>query len=211
MYLSPGTEARARIAEFLRASGVVTSRRSFRFHSYTPTAHRNQPRNVLRAFGPSWYLARPMNKKEVAAELGISLRSVENYSKKGQLSVRYEKGARGDVAVYDPSEVRALKAVLQARTAIVPTVIHERPEAITRTIPESTAIALRRPTPAPPILPPSELAYKLLLTLSEASLLTGLGKWTLNQARKEERLKAVRLGGSFRFRPDDLKDFIANL
>jgi excisionase family DNA binding protein len=153
-----------------------------------------------------------MNKKEVAAELGISLRSVENYSKKGQLSVRYEKGARGDVAVYDPSEVRALKAALQARTAMVPTVTHEKPEAIARTIPESTAIAIRQPPPEPlPILPPSELAYKLLLTLSEAALMTGLGKWTLNQARKEERLKAVKLGGSFRFRPDDLRAFIRNL
>jgi excisionase family DNA binding protein len=151
-----------------------------------------------------------MNKKQVAEELGVSPRSVENYVKRGKLSVRYEKGATSDVAVFDVSEVRRLKAELQSRSALVPSVMREKSELEPRK-PETAALALRSSRPMPDTLPPSEIAYKLLLTLTEAALMTGLGKGTLNRARREGKLKAVRLGGSFRFRPDDLKDFIANL
>jgi excisionase family DNA binding protein len=129
---------------------------------------------------------------------------------KKQLSVRYEKGATSDVAVFDPSEVRRLKAELQTRSALVPTVVRENPEGEARK-PESTALTLRPSAPAPLLLPPSELTSKLLLTLAEAALLTGLGKGTLNRARREGKLIAVHIGGSYRFRPADLRAFIKSL
>lgn len=151
-----------------------------------------------------------MNKKQVAEELGVSSRSVENYVKRGKLSVRYEKGATSDVAVFDPFEVRRLKAELQSRTALVPQVTRESPEGEARK-PENTALALRALPSEPSSLPPSELTSKLLLTLAEAALLTGLGRTTLNRARREGKLKAVHIGGSYRFRPDDLRRFIEEL
>jgi hypothetical protein len=151
-----------------------------------------------------------MNKKEVADELGVSSRSVENYVKRGKLSVRYEKGATSDVAVFDPSEVRRLKAELQSRSALVPTLMRENHEGEARK-PESLALAVRPLPREASLLPPSEVVHKMLLTLAEAALVSGLRAGTLTRARREGKLRAVKIGGSYHFRPGDLRAFIESL
>ena len=50
-----------------------------------------------------------MNKREVLEFLEISPRTLTNYMQRGELSVRYEKGKNGKVAIFDPDEVKRLK------------------------------------------------------------------------------------------------------
>ena len=58
-----------------------------------------------------------MTKSQAAEYLGISTRQVTNYANQGKLSVRYEKGKTGDVAIFDERELRKLKAELDSKRA----------------------------------------------------------------------------------------------
>ncbi|MEL4896037.1 helix-turn-helix domain-containing protein [Crocosphaera sp. Alani8] len=69
-------------------------------------------------------------------------------------------------------------------------------------------IALTDAIKSNPVFP---IEKKLLLTLSDAQTLTGLGKATLKRAIKEGQLKAIRLGGSWRIKPADLEGYINGL
>lgn len=151
----------------------------------------------------------------MAEELGVSSRSVENYVKRGKLSVRYEKGATSDVAVFDPFEVRRLKAELQSRTALVPQVSRETPEREARN-PEIAPQSLLAPAPLADYL--SRIADALegreapeLLTLEEVRERLKVSEWTVRRLVAKGSLRAVHIGRLLRFRPADLRAFIEGL
>ena len=160
-----------------------------------------------------------MNKKEVSAFLESSERSVENYVKRGLLSVRYEKGRTRDVPVFDDEEVRRLKAQLDARRALVPTIVKEDTESTEREYRNSESLApqsLLAPAPLAEYL--SRIATALegsvapeLLTPEEVCERLKVGKTTLRGLVREGKLKAVNVGRLVRFRPADLRAFIENL
>jgi hypothetical protein len=56
-----------------------------------------------------------MTKREAAEYLGVSIRSLERYTKNGQLSCRYVPGKIGPRPVYDEPDLAAYKIRLQAR------------------------------------------------------------------------------------------------
>jgi excisionase family DNA binding protein len=78
-----------------------------------------------------------MNKKEAAEYLGITPRALEYHVKQGNIGARKEKGKTGDIAVFDESELRKLKATIDARRApvyAVERISHESREAEPRSI-----------------------------------------------------------------------------
>ncbi len=160
-----------------------------------------------------------MNKKEAAEYLGISLRQVENYAKKGELSVSYQRGKTGDVAVFNDEELRRLKAKIESQRAPRPSVVRESPERL-----ESTALATSRISDFGELLDwlagaraeklkaaISDIALKPLLKLEEAAALTGLSTKILRKAIDTNDLKAKKIGRSFRIKRPDLDEYIKQL
>ncbi len=79
---------------------------------------------------------------------------------------------------------------------------------LTQAIKELQANNNRGATVAPPL---SELSYKLVLTLAEATAYSGLTRSYLMIAIKEHKLKAYRIGRSWRVRRSDLEEFIKTM
>jgi excisionase family DNA binding protein len=163
-----------------------------------------------------------MNKKEVAEYLGISERGVQRAAERGELSVRMERGRRGDVAVYDPDEVRHLKAKRDAeratmRPAVIPVDADEHTaapvnsngqgnaqlalisgggEVLTMLIRETVAATVEAVHTSP-----------VLLTLVEAAQVTGLSADALRRAIKAGALDGRKIGRGYKVRPADARAY----
>lgn len=154
-----------------------------------------------------------ITKREATALLGVSERALERYTKQGKLSIRYVRGKRGKEARYSQSEIEQFiserdtpiyqPAIVQddhqsnySDALVIP---NKSPELV-----QSLTSLVEAISKTPSIL----LKDKLLLTIAEAQEITGLGKTTLKKAIAEKQLKAKRIGGSWRIRQDDLKDYI---
>lgn len=147
----------------------------------------------------------PRITKEQAAEiLGKSERAVERYSKAdgdkpALLSVTYEKGKTRDVPMYDENEVRELAERLRqpqaARPVLAPAENQQNAIATRSDIGDNLVAILQRMasaieesnTPAPTV----PLADKLLLSLPEAAMLSGIPVDKLRSAVKSGALKAI--------------------
>lgn len=152
-------------------------------------------------------------KEEAATFLGISVRSLQRLTAEG-LFHPVTTGTKG-VAVYDQSELDSWRSLSdeeqkQARAQAKSTALVTTRPAVTTNLPQNRPLLLPSAQAAPDILPPSELVSKLLLTLAEASLLTGLSRDFLSESCRTKRLRAFKRGG-WRVRPDDLRDFINGL
>ncbi len=85
-----------------------------------------------------------------------------------------------------------------------------RPESLERLI--AALESLRRDEPSkPPALSASEVAHKILLTLQEAAVLTGLSRKRLREAARGGALKAQMIGRRWRIKRADLDDYVRNL
>jgi excisionase family DNA binding protein len=161
-----------------------------------------------------------MNKKEAAEYLGITPRALEYHVKHRNIGARKEKGKTGDIAVFDESEVRKLKAIIDARRAPVSAVErigHERHETEPRSLMRLSDVSslgvvlksfLERP-PAPASGVP--VADKLTLSLVEAAQLSGLSRGHLRFAIEEKKLKARIIGRGWRVKREDLEAYIKKL
>jgi excisionase family DNA binding protein len=156
-----------------------------------------------------------MNKRAAAELLGVSIRAVERYTAKGQLSVKYQKGKTGNEAIYNEAEVRRLKQRLNSalqlkRPAIV------QPRAGTAAISRTDGASLERviatisglPIGKLPIVP---VADKLTLSLAEASALSGLSRAFLSEAIHANKLKAAKRGRGWNIKRSDLELYIRKL
>jgi excisionase family DNA binding protein len=65
------------------------------------------------------------DKKQAAEYLEVTTRSLERYTNEGRISVRYEQSPNGEVAMFDPEELKNFKADRQT-SRIKPTVVPER-------------------------------------------------------------------------------------
>lgn len=162
-----------------------------------------------------------MNKKEAAAYLNLSTRAVERAVTQGKLSVRYKKDKHGNIALFNPVEVRRYKAAIEVpapRRAIVNPVRPMTPA--TPTAPDSqTNYVLGSLTPlevedvpaATSSLPTVPIADKLTLSLAEAASLSGLSQKYLRQSIRDNKLKAFKHDQDWRIKRVDLDGFVRGL
>jgi excisionase family DNA binding protein len=165
-----------------------------------------------------------MNKKQAAEYLGVSERAVERYTSKGKLSVRYQKGQRGDEAVYDERELKRLRADLDKKRTVIrpaieptPDTSDDEPRQLARVSDNQDAAAMlmqiimaardrRSETRAL-----TDLAVKKLLTLPEASALSGLSVGHLREAIHAGKLKGKIIGRGYKIKQLDLDAYVRKL
>lgn len=159
-----------------------------------------------------------MKKAEACELLKISDRSLARYAAQGKIAVTYHKGKRGNVAEYNDDDVKRLKDELAAP-------VGARKPAVERVSnPDNTSLqtmsdfgdalqaALMR-IASDARTPPAqvEIAFKLLLTLKEASALSNLSTDYLKQAIKAGKLKAAIIGRGWKVKRAELERFISKL
>jgi len=163
-----------------------------------------------------------MNKKEAAEHLGVSTRLVEKYASEGRLGeVIYVRGRTGKQAEYDHASVEKLKAELdtpdtaltQHRTPDARLFVGQLVEALERRE-QANIEALRGLLEGGSDKPRSasiRVSEKILLTIDDCRMLTGLSRQTLRQAIADGKLKSGLIGRAFRIKRDDLNEFIKKL
>lgn len=163
-----------------------------------------------------------MNKRQAADYLGVSTRAVERYASKGLLIVEHEAPNRAE---YDDKSVRELKREM-GKKAAEPKALVKRDTAPGRVnqslvkmsglllpmIREGVTAAITAAQPPAPGVPLSE---KLMLTLSEASQLSGLSRNLLLEAihakSRTKKLVAQKLGKGWKIKRADLESYIKKL
>jgi hypothetical protein len=150
-----------------------------------------------------------LTKKEAAAYVGCSVRSIEAYTLKRKLNPARSKGTRGDINLYDEKELDAIKKEREQITYL------ERPQ--TDTPESSNALELAAKSADIRALlvdsireainlatTPEQLRYKTFLTLQEAYILSGLKPRTLSRLIREKKLKAQKIANAYRITPEHL-------
>jgi excisionase family DNA binding protein len=162
-----------------------------------------------------------MNKKEVSEFLGVSTRIIEKYASEGRLGeVTYVRGKTGKQAEYARQAVENLKAMLDSpdmalapRTPDARMFVASLVEALA--IREQTNIeairGLLKESSEQPHNGAVRVGEKLLLSLLDCRLLTGLSNNNLREAIKEKRLKAKIIGRGYKVKRADLDEFIKRL
>jgi hypothetical protein len=146
-----------------------------------------------------------MNKKEVSEFLGRSTRLVEKYASEGKFGeVTYVRGKTGDQAEYNRQAVEKLKAELQSPNPSVDNTSPEEPYA--EDLRGLLSILLKEPRSQS-----VQVSEKLLLSINDCRLLTGLSDAKLRNAVKNGTLKAKIIGRAYKVKRQDLNDFIINL
>jgi hypothetical protein len=147
-----------------------------------------------------------MNKKEVATFLGISTRLVEKYASEGRLGeVTYVRGKTGKQAEYSSEAVGNLKTILESPdTAIMPM---KSPDVRLFVAQLVEAIAIREEPRSASV----RVTEKLLLSLNDCRLLTGLSEFSLRDAIHSGNLKAKIIGRGWKIKRKDLTLFVDEL
>jgi excisionase family DNA binding protein len=178
-----------------------------------------------------------LTKEEAATYLGTSERSIERMVKAGKLAVTYQQGARKPVPLYAESDLDAVRVVSHpiaakeatkatsdkgdsdlndTRGAIVPVGFSSQ-DAFAQLVSIATAAATEAVVRATADKGDSDkndlspVAYKLLLSLEEASALTGLSTARLRAAIGEEKLVARKVGRAWKMRRSDVVRFVDSI
>jgi hypothetical protein len=168
-----------------------------------------------------------LDKKQAAEYLGISTRTLERWVKDGKIRVRYELKNNAETAIYDVEELDLIKEEKQ--------IVRVKPstsDITSDTTPDSSDIIQIAPggflSPFRDLIErlvaaienlrgqdakttPASLRGKLLLTLPDAQILTGLSREILMTAIKNNELPAKIMGKAYRIKTQDLIEYIANL
>ncbi len=178
-----------------------------------------------------------IDRTEALEILGVSERQLQNYVKQGKLSIQYVQGRTGKVSRYVEKEVLSLKEE-DSRPLHRPTVLEgvkgdkggeEKNRGVKREVPEVSPLLLHPSSPLPldqlierfiealspassrPILPPTELSAKPLLTLKEAAYLSGLSLKRLKEGISTGNLSGSKLGHSWMVRTKELISYAESL
>lgn len=150
-----------------------------------------------------------MNKREAAAYLRTSERSVNRLVSSGHLSVTYRKLPNGaSEAIFDEGQVKALKDSPPPRKNAEnrsTTALARREEG--RDLRELLASLLESRNTSPAVRP----SEKLTLTLRDAALLSGLSRGYLLEAIKAGKLRAEKRGRGWNIKRSDLEKWIESL
>jgi excisionase family DNA binding protein len=146
-----------------------------------------------------------MNKKEVSEFLNVSTRLVEKYASEGRLGeVTYIRGKTGKQADYSEDAVKKLKASLESPDTALAT---KNPDARLFVAQLVEAMANREEPRSASV----RVSEKLLLSLNDCRLLTGLSESNLRAAIKSGELKAKIIGRGYKVKRQDLDEFVNNL
>jgi excisionase family DNA binding protein len=165
-----------------------------------------------------------MNKTEAADFLEVSTRALERYVAAGRIVGHYERGKTGKVLAFDADELHRFKDELEAPTSraiALPAKAPIQPTSRALAKPDGTPNALAldvlgalaqlisdNARQAAPLVP---IEAKLLLSLSEAQALTGLGRSTLLATIDDGTLKARKIGRGWKIKRADLEKFVESL
>lgn len=164
-----------------------------------------------------------MNIKQASEFLKISERTIFRHVKSGKLMATHIVGANGKQLDFDEADLAAFKSapvapmtpmpapslappVTAMTTAIVP---HVTPDATLK----NNALAISEAMTAPDnqLSQRVPLVDKMALSMDEAAQLSGVSKSLLNQARRDGKLRARRIGHGYKVRPADLAVFVESL
>ncbi len=146
-----------------------------------------------------------MNKKEVSEFLAVSTRLVEKYASEGRLGeVTYVRGKTGKQAEYDREAVEKLKAMLESPDTALTV---KSPDARLFVAQLFDVMSNREEVRSASV----RVSEKLLLTVKDCRLLTGLSEQSLRNAIKAEKLNAKIIGRGYKIKRQDLDEFINNL
>jgi excisionase family DNA binding protein len=155
-----------------------------------------------------------MKKKEAAAFLEVSERTLLRYAADGKITVTYPQ-SRGKMAVaeFNDDDLAKLKAELSSDTIKPAVQSNGTSQAMTRREDVLSQVDAFKQlaeavTKARHTLSPSD---KLLLTLDDCAMLSSLSKQYLAQAIKEQRLKGQKIGKGWKVKREDLQAFISAL
>lgn len=170
-----------------------------------------------------------LTKKEAAEYLGVSPRTLERYVKEGKVSVRYEASTNGEMALFDPDELAQLadgKQTPRIRPALsgselATTTTDTAWEKLSggvggllapfQELVERLMLALSERDTVAAKVTPAMLQGKLLFTLSEARVMTGLSRQILMEAIRDGRLPSQIVGKAYRIKAKDLERFVDEL
>jgi excisionase family DNA binding protein len=164
-----------------------------------------------------------MKKSEAAKFLDISEKTLERLVKNGEISSKLEKGKTRDVVVFDDEELKAFKekresskhrpafsssndSAAQDSLSLIPTKADniDRQNQTLEFL-EVFKTALTNQTVTVPI------ADKVLLTVRDCQLLTGLSEQTIRDAIRAGTLKGKVIGRGYKVKRSDLNAFIDSL
>lgn len=170
-----------------------------------------------------------LTKKEAAEYLGVSPRTLERYVKEGKVSVRYETSSNGEMALFDQEELAELAEDRQ--TPRIRPAVGDSELATTTSdnlssemsggvggllaplqqMIEKLILALSERDTVAAKVTPAMLQGKLLFTLSEARVMTGLSRQILMEAIRDGRLPSQIVGKAYRIKAKDLERFVDEL
>jgi excisionase family DNA binding protein len=156
-----------------------------------------------------------MNKQEAAEFLGVSPRQIERYIKENRIGVRFEKGRTKPTPIYDESELRRFKEELERpvhRPAVqrmgnpMESASNEMPtqsdgalsllsqpsqfEALVRLVEAIGAHSIQAPGAVKLAASVQDIALKLMLSVEEAAIYSGLSKGAIDEAIRAGKLAA---------------------
>jgi excisionase family DNA binding protein len=164
-----------------------------------------------------------MKKSEAAKFLDISEKTLERLVKNGEISSKLEKGKTRDVVVFDDEELKIFKekresskhrpafsisddSLTQNSVSLIPTKadnLDRQNQTLEFLEVFKTALTNQKLT--------VPIADKVLLTIKDCQLLTGLSQQTIRAAIRDETLKSRVIGRGFKVKRTDLDDFIDKL
>ena len=177
-----------------------------------------------------------LNKVEAAEYLGCTTRTLERHIKEKKIGVTYQQSKFGDVAMFDPQELENFKQGKQT-TRIKPAITEDRPAIEQPTTPQNQFAGTPQTQPESTFtltahiaplgawfgnltnainnhssrVTAIELRSKLLLTLDEAQIVTGLSREILLDAIKNGELPSKMMSKVYRIKTQDLERYIADL
>ena len=170
-------------------------------------------------------MAKTYTKTEAADYLEVSTRAVERYVAKGKLTPTYARGATGQIATFTEAELKKVKTEMEAppvRPAHPPTpatsgdgpdkaLARRGPSdlsALVAALREGTAAAISRQASGA-----VSLTEKMMLSVFEASELSGVSRGLIERAVREGKLKGAKVGhrGAWAVRRADLEAWVKKL
>jgi hypothetical protein len=151
-----------------------------------------------------------MNKIEAAKELNISVRSLQRLAQDEVLKVVYQRGASGkQEAVFDAEQIAEYKLERDKPTdKLVKLPTYDKNALARYDTQQFLEIFKTAITSQKPIVP---IADKILLTVKDCQLLTGLSEQTIRDSIRDTKLKAQVIGRGLKVKRSDLNDFISSL
>ena len=161
-------------------------------------------------------------KQQAADDLGVSTRAIERYTAKGKLNPTYDRDESGRlVALYDESELARVREEMEHFTPQRAAQQRAKPQAKK----QSQALTVRGAEKSGALAqlvaaieaaraqakPQAALGEKLMLSLVEASALSGLSVGHLRAAIHAKKLKSKIIGHGWKIKRGDLDAYVRKL